>query len=269
MSEEVKNPEVKAEVVADKIETAKANAPAAAKNGERPVKKDDEKAAPKSNAPAAARNGEAPKRKFGTGSNFSSDNMAAENRGPRGERGRGDRGPRGGGRGRRGDKPAEEKIFEEVTIAVDRVSRSVKGGRRMRFKALVVVGDKKTKVGVGVAKGQDVQMAVQKATGVAKKSLIEIPIVNTTIPHDVEIKHGGARVLLKPAAPGTGIIAGGVVRSVIGVTGITNLLSKSLGSTNKVNIAYATVDALRNLVPREEWVGADKKVKKARGGDDK
>ena len=211
-------------------------------------------------APANAKNGEAPTRKFGTGSNFSSENMTAE-RGKRGERGRGDRGPRGKNN-RRGDKPAEPKLFEEQTVSVDRVSRAVKGGRRFRFKALVVVGDKKTKVGVGVAKGQDVQAAVQKANEVAKKHMIEIPIVNNTIPHEVEVKLGGAHVLLKPAAPGTGIIAGGVVRSVIGVTGITNLLSKSLGSTNKVNIAYATINALKSLVPRNEWVGADKKPAK-------
>jgi len=135
----------------------------------------------------------------------------------------------------------------------------VKGGRRFRFKALVVVGDRKTKVGVGVAKGADVQVAVQKATEVAKKNMITVPVVNGTIPHDVEVKVAGAQVLLKPAAPGTGIIAGGVVRSIIGTTGITNLLSKSLNSTNKVNIAYATIDALRSLVPKEQWIGAEPK----------
>ena len=127
----------------------------------------------------------------------------------------------------------------------------------------MVVGDKKTKVGVGVAKGRDVQQAVEKATGVAKKHLITIPLDKTTIPHEIEMKVTGAHVLLKPAAPGTGIIAGGVIRSIIGVTGISNLLSKSLGSTNKVNIAYATVKALENLVPKDKWVGAEKKsVKK-------
>ena len=130
----------------------------------------------------------------------------------------------------------EEKQFEELVINIDRVSRVVKGGRRFRFKALVVVGDRKNKVGVGVAKGQDVTAAIAKATG--------------------------AHVLLKPAAPGTGIIAGGVVRQIIGVTGIRNMLSKSLGSTNKVNIAYATVDALKSLVPKDQWLNAPKKAKK-------
>lgn len=164
--------------------------------------------------------------------------------------------------GRRNDRtaaPREEKQFEELVINIDRVARVVKGGRRFRFKALVVVGDRKNKVGVGVAKGQDVQAAVAKATDVAKKNLINIPVINTTIPHDVEIKLSGARVLLKPAAPGTGIIAGGVVRSIIGVTGITNMLSKSLGSTNKVNIAYATIEALRSLVAVEDWLNPPKK----------
>jgi small subunit ribosomal protein S5 len=156
----------------------------------------------------------------------------------------------------------EPKQFEEVVIAIDRVARVVKGGRRFRFKALVVVGDRKNKVGVGVSKGADVQTAVAKATDVAKKNMITIPIANDTIPHDAEVKVAGAQVLLMPAAPGTGIIAGGVVRAVIGVTGIKNLLSKSLGSTNKVNIAYATIDALKTMVPRDQWLNAPKKAAK-------
>jgi small subunit ribosomal protein S5 len=162
---------------------------------------------------------------------------------------------------RRDERPREEKLFEEQVINIDRVSRVVKGGRRFRFKALVVVGDRKNRVGVGVSKGQDVQTAIAKATDVAKKSMITIPVVNTTIPHDAEIKLSGARVLIKPAAPGTGIIAGGVVRQIIGVTGINNMLSKSLGSTNKVNIAYATIEALKSLVPKEEWLNAPKPKK--------
>ncbi|HET8690368.1 MAG TPA: 30S ribosomal protein S5 [Candidatus Saccharimonadales bacterium] len=154
----------------------------------------------------------------------------------------------------RRDVPREEKLFEEQVINIDRVARVVKGGRRFRFKALVVVGDKKTKVGVGLAKGQDVQTAIAKATDVAKKSMITVPVINGTIPHDIEVKFGGARVLLKPAAPGTGIIAGGAIRTIIGVTGITNLLSKRLGSTNKANISYATIKALDELVPTDEWM---------------
>ena len=105
-------------------------------------------------------------------------------------------------------------------------------------------------------------MAVAKATDVAKKHMITVPVVNCTIPHDVEVKLDGARVMLKPAAPGTGVVAGGVVRSVVNVIGITDLLSKSLGSTNKVNIAYATVDALGKLVPKKQWVTTSAKPKK-------
>ena len=183
-----------------------------------------------------------------------------DKRAPRSRRqGRGGR--RDDRRNQRDDAPKE---FEEVVINIDRVARVVKGGRRFRFKALVVVGNRKNKVGVGVAKGADVQAAIAKATAIAKKHLVTIPVVNETIPHDMEVKLSGARVLIKPAAPGTGIIAGGVVRAVISVTGIRNLLSKSLGSTNKVNIAYASVEALAGLVPREQWVGADKKAEKAK-----
>lgn len=177
--------------------------------------------------------------------------------------------PRGRGQGRGGRRDDRRNVrddapkeFEEVVINIDRVARVVKGGRRFRFKALVVVGNRKNKVGVGVSKGQDVQTAISKATDVAKKNLITVPIANETIPHDAEVKVSGAQVLLKPAAPGTGIIAGGVVRQVIGVTGIRNMLSKSLGSTNKVNIAYATVEALRTMVPRDQWLNAPKKAAK-------
>jgi len=168
------------------------------------------------------------------------------------------RGPR---RNDRMQAPREEKIFEEYVINIDRVARVVKGGRRFRFKALVAVGDHKNRVGIGVSKGADVQSAVAKATDVAKKNLVTIPVAKATIPHDVEVKVSGARVLLKPAAPGTGVIAGGVVRSIIGLTGIHNLLSKSLGSTNKVNNAYATIEALRQLVPAEQWLNAPKAKK--------
>ena len=186
------------------------------------------------------------------------------------------RAPRGrqqGRGGRRDDRrnkaPEAPKEFEEIVINIDRVARVVKGGRRFRFKALVVVGDHKTKVGVGVAKGADVQAAISKATDVAKKHLVNIPLANETIPHEMEVKLSGARVLIKPASPGTGIIAGGVVRAIIGVTGIRNLLSKSLGSTNKVNIAYATVEALGSLVPREQWINAPKKAKKVIAKEEK
>ena len=174
---------------------------------------------------------------------------------PQGNRER--RGPRRDDR----NAPKEEKQFEENVISIDRVARVVKGGRRFRFKALVVVGDRKNKLGVGVAKGADVQAAIAKATDVAKKNMITVPIANATIPHEIEVKLSGAHVMLKPASPGTGVVAGGVVRAVVNVIGITDMLSKSLGSTNKVNIAYATIEALKQLVPKSEWVGVKQNVK--------
>ena len=159
---------------------------------------------------------------------------------------------------------AGPKEFDEITIAVDRVSRTVAGGRRMRFKALVAVGNHKNKVGVGVAKGNDVTTAVAKATSKAKKAMITFSMDGETICHETRTKVTGADVLIKPAAPGTGIIAGGTVRSIIGLTGVKNLISKSLGSTNKVNIAYAVIEGLRQQVPRKEWTGvkSEKKAEK-------
>jgi small subunit ribosomal protein S5 len=157
---------------------------------------------------------------------------------------------------RREQTPVEPKEFQEVVINIDRVARVVKGGRRFRFKALVVVGDGKNRVGIGVSKGTDVQAAIVKATNVAKKNITTFATHKDTIPHDAEIQFSGAHILIKPASPGTGIIAGGVVRTIIGVTGIRDLLTKSLGSTNKVNIAYATINALRTLVLKDEWLNA-------------
>lgn len=151
----------------------------------------------------------------------------------------------------------EEKPFAEHVVNIDRVARVVRGGRRFRFRALVVVGDGKGQVGVGVSKGSDVQSAVSKASDAAKKDMVQIPMYKDTIPHDVTAKIGGAHIFLKPAAPGTGVIAGGVVRTVVEAAGVSNLLSKSLGSTNKVNAAYATVKALRQLKPASEWVIRD------------
>lgn len=156
---------------------------------------------------------------------------------------------------------AGPKEFEEITIAVDRVSRTVAGGRRMRFKALVAIGNRKNKIGVGVAKGNDVTTAVAKATSKAKKSMITFNMDGETICHEVRTKCTGADVLMKPAAPGTGIIAGGTVRSIMGLTGVKNLISKSLGSTNKVNIAYAVIEGLRAQVPRKEWVNVNATAK--------
>ncbi len=164
---------------------------------------------------------------------------------------------------RRNRRAAEEgkKEFDSVNISINRVSRTVAGGRRMRFQALVAVGDHKNRIGVGLAKGNDVTSAVQKAERRAKKNMITFNMNKDTICHEVETKVTGAHVLMKPAAPGTGIIAGGVVRSIIGLTGIKNLISKSLGSTNKANIAYAVIEGLRQQVPKAEWNGSNKAEK--------
>ncbi|MBR3164432.1 30S ribosomal protein S5 [Candidatus Saccharibacteria bacterium] len=156
---------------------------------------------------------------------------------------------------RRNRRAADEgkKEFDSVNISINRVSRTVKGGRRMRFQALVAVGNHKNKLGVGLAKGSDVTSAVQKAERRAKKNMIVINLDRDTICHEVETKVTGAHVLMKPAAPGTGVIAGGVVRSMLGLTSIKNLISKSLGSTNKANIAYAVIEGLRQQVPKQNW----------------
>ena len=149
---------------------------------------------------------------------------------------------------------AEEKQFDERVVHIDRVARVVKGGRRFRFRALVVVGDKKGRVAVASAKGADVTAAVSKAVDVAKKNLVNIHLYNGTIPHEALAKVGGAQIFIKPASPGTGLIAGGVVRTVLEVAGVRTALSKSVASTNKTNTAYATIDALQSVKPASEWV---------------
>lgn len=162
-------------------------------------------------------------------------------------------------RPRRPQVQPEEKQFDERTLHIDRVARVVKGGRRFRFRALVVVGDRKHKVGIGLAKGADVTSAVTKANDVAKKNLVSIPLYKGTLPHEVEAKVSGAHILLKPASAGTGLIAGGVVRTVLEVAGVNDALSKSLGSSNKANTAYATMKALESLVPANLWITAKPK----------
>jgi small subunit ribosomal protein S5 len=157
----------------------------------------------------------------------------------------------------------EEKQFDERTLQIDRVARVVKGGRRFRFRALVVVGDRKNKVGVGTAKGADVTAAVTKATEVAKKHFITVSLYKGTLPHDTQTKVSGAKILLKPASAGTGLIAGGVVRTILEVAGVKNALSKSLGSSNKTNLAYATIAALDALEPASNWITTKNAAKKS------
>lgn len=159
-----------------------------------------------------------------------------------------------GRRPQRQDVAPEEKPFDERVMHIDRVARVVKGGRRFRFRALVVVGDRKNHVGIGIAKGADVTSAVTKATDVAKKNMITVNLHKGTLPHEVQAKVGGANILVKPASEGTGLIAGGVVRTILEVAGISNALSKSLGSTNKANTAYATIAALGSIVPASKWI---------------
>jgi small subunit ribosomal protein S5 len=162
----------------------------------------------------------------------------------------------------RNHTPQEPNPFDERVVHVDRVARVVKGGRRFRFRALVVVGDRKNRVGVGTAKGADVTAAVAKASEIAKKHMITVPVLNGTLPHEATARVAGAYLLIKPARAGTGLIAGGVVRTILEVGGVSNVLSKSLGSSNKINLAYATLDVIRAMKPKDQWItnaGAPKK----------
>jgi small subunit ribosomal protein S5 len=148
----------------------------------------------------------------------------------------------------------EEKQYDERVLHIDRVARVVKGGRRFRFRALVAIGDHKGKIGIGVAKGPDVTSAVTKANEVAKKHMININLYKDTLPHEALGKVAGSRIFLKPASAGTGLIAGGVVRTILEIVGVKNVLSKSLGSSNRTNTAYATVQALQSIVPAKDWI---------------
>ncbi len=141
----------------------------------------------------------------------------------------------------------EKPEFENTLLDLARVTRVVKGGRRFSFRATVVIGDRKGRVGVGVAKGSDVATAVNKAVNDAKKHLISVPIKDGTIPHDVYVKKGAARVMLKPTTAGSGIIAGGAVRTIVDLAGIRDVVAKSLGTSNKLNVARATCAALEQL----------------------
>ena len=148
--------------------------------------------------------------------------------------------------------PTDLELTDKL-VYVNRVAKVMQGGKRLSFSALAVTGDGEGHVGIGLGKANEVPLAINKANATARKSLIKIPLVGTTIPHEIRVKLGAAKVLLKPAAPGTGVIAGGSVRAVLEAAGIKDILTKSLGTANRINVARATIFALSKLKdPKEE-----------------
>ena len=155
---------------------------------------------------------------------------------------------------------ASELNLNDKLIAINRVAKVMKGGKRLRFSALVVTGDGEGHVGLGIAKANEVPAAINKSGAQAKKYLIKVPLAGSTIPHAITVHFGAARVLLKPAAPGTGVIAGGSVRAVLEACGIKDILTKSLGTANHINVAKATMKALSELKNPKEEIARRKSV---------
>jgi small subunit ribosomal protein S5 len=167
-----------------------------------------------------------------------------------------------GNQGGRGGYQREPSEFEEQIVQINRVSKKTKGGNKIGFSALAVVGDKKGKVGVGLGKAPDVSAAIRKGIAYAKKHLIEVPLVHGTIPFRIDVKVGAAKIMLKPAPPGSGVIAGGAVRSVVSAAGIQNISSKVLGTNNKANNVHATLEALKQ-VSEQAKKHAERRAKKS------
>ena len=160
----------------------------------------------------------------------------------------------------------DQKEYEDQVIAINRVTKVVKGGRRFRFAALVVVGDRKGRVGIGTGKANEVPDAIRKATEDAKKNMIEVPVINDTIPHEITGEYGAGKVFMRPASDGTGVIAGGAARAVLELAGIKDILTKCIGSRTKINVVRATFEGLRNLRTVEQVAEIrDKKPEEIRG----
>ncbi len=156
------------------------------------------------------------------------------------------------------DGAREPREFEQKVVEVSRVTRVTSGGKRMRFRALIVIGDKKGKVGIGLRKGMDVAEAVNKAVNAAKKNMITLPLVNETIPHELKVKYNASRLILFPARPGTGVIAGGAIRSIMELAGVKNVISKMVGSSNKVNNIKAVFEAFKKMKSKEQMAAMRK-----------